>query len=43
LAEVQDADLAVTVAEPHATLHELLEKATGSLHDEDQNVCSFKM
>ncbi|CAG8649036.1 10856_t:CDS:2, partial [Ambispora gerdemannii] len=38
LAEVQEADFAVTIAEPHETFHELLEIATGVPHDEDQNI-----
>ncbi|CAG8596399.1 11042_t:CDS:2, partial [Ambispora gerdemannii] len=42
LAEVQEADFAVTIAEPHETFHELLEAATGAPHDEDQNQILWK-
>ncbi|CAG8675629.1 1912_t:CDS:1, partial [Ambispora gerdemannii] len=37
LAEVQEADFAATIAEPHETFYEFLEAATGAPHDKDQN------
>ncbi|CAG8676934.1 9497_t:CDS:2, partial [Ambispora gerdemannii] len=40
LAEVQEADFVITIAEPYETFHELLEIATEAPYNKDQNIFS---